>query len=66
MAELEMLFHSLPLDIANIKTMFERDNLTINAMNEHTTDQIVALVDKIDDLDITGEDIDSTETVDRV
>ena len=66
MAELEKLFQSLPLDIANIKTLFERNNLTINAMDEHTADQIVALVDKIDDLDTTGDDIDSIETIDKV
>ena len=65
MAEVEKLFQSLPLDIENMKTLFETNILTINAMDEQTGDQIVALVGQIDDLDTTGDDIDSIETIDN-
>ena len=41
-------------DIVSYKTMFERNNLTITAMAEHTGDQIFAMIGKIYDLDTIG------------
>ena len=54
MAKVEKLSQLMQQDIVSYKTMFERNNLTITAMAEHTGDQIFAMIGKIYDLDTIG------------
>ena len=62
LTEMENLSQSMQQDITSYKAMFERNNLTITAMAEHTGDQIFALIRKISDLDNIGENIDFLDT----